>query len=109
MSIECRSNKHKRSVRTLMSIDILVPIVFGGEGLSSCLSCTSWPSCFRQQKMCAGPIKVLSDLVILFSADAIDIQVLSDLEPLFGPAVAWRALVFLARCKGLEDLNVYRT
>ena len=50
-------------------------------------------------------IKVLSDLVILFPAVSIDIQVLSDLAPLFGPAVAWRALVFLARCKGLEDLN----
>ena len=44
MSIARRSNQEKRSVRTLIAIDTLAPIVFGGEGLSSCLSCLSWPS-----------------------------------------------------------------
>ena len=44
MSIERRSNQEKRSVRTLIALDTLEPIVFGGEGLSSCLSCASWPS-----------------------------------------------------------------
>ena len=44
MSIERKRNKEKRSVRTLIAIDTLEPIVFGGEGLSSCSSCASWPS-----------------------------------------------------------------
>ena len=42
---------------------------------------------------------------------SIDIQVLSDLEQaVFGGERLLRgARVFLTRCKGLEDLNVYRT
>ena len=40
--------------RTLIALDTLEPIVFGGEGLSSCLSCASWPSCFRRGENTAG-------------------------------------------------------
>ena len=39
MSIARTRNQEKRSVRTLIVIATLVPIVFGGEGLSSCASC----------------------------------------------------------------------
>ena len=86
MSIDCGRNQEKRSVRTLIAIATLAPIVFGGarqphgEVLSSSSSCASWPSCFRQQKS-AAHIKVLSDLFSLFLLNSIDIKVLQTFSP----------------------------
>ena len=111
MSIERRCNQEKRSVRTLIVIATLVPIVFGGEGLSSCSSCASCPPCFRQQKR-ARRIKVLSDLSILFPAVSIDIKVFQTFGPSFRAAPILQILTILAillqtiDIKGLSDLCI---
>ena len=86
MSIARRRNTEKRSVRTLIAIATLAPIVFGGarqprgEVLSSCSSCASWPSCFRQKKR-AVHIKVLTDLSLLCLLMSIDIKVFQTFAP----------------------------